>query len=159
MSNTTTPVTTAAPKQLTCGINHAEKELVKLLAKELTRPAAVKGAPDVPASEREVLEMALKIATDRRHVEVDCEEEFLDVRFAANGVDLEEFKNTRPGKKVIDLFEESWEEIKLRDYSSPGTRVTKVATLQSQLAEAEAKMAAMMAAMAAAGVTTPVAGA
>ena len=158
MNNTTTPVITTAPKQITCGITADGKDLVKLLSKEFTRPAAVKNAPDVPASEKEVLEMALEIATSRRFKKVECEEEFLDVRFAANGIDLEEFTNTRPGVKILDLFEEQWEAIKVRDYSTPGVRTNgKVATLQTQLAEAEAKMAAMMAAMAAAGVTAPVA--
>jgi len=130
MNNTTTPaVSTAAmnkAKQITCGINPQEKELVKLLSAELTRPAAVKGAEDVGASEREVLEIALEIATERRFKVVEVEEEFLDVEENPETGELREFTNTRLVDKTIDLFEEKWEAIKARDYSAPGTRTNRV---------------------------------
>lgn len=125
MNNTTT---TAAPvkKQITAGVNQQEKDLIKLLSQELTRPAAVKGADDVQASEREVLEIALEIATERRFKTVKVEEEFLDIEENPETGELREVPAVRLVDKTIDLFEEKWEAIKSRDYSTPGTRTNRV---------------------------------
>lgn len=126
MQNNTT--TTAAPvkKQITAGVNQQEKDLIKLLSQELTRPAAVKGADDVQASEREVLEIALEIATERRFKTVKVEEEFLDIEENPETGELREVTAVRLVDKTIDLFEEKWELIKARDYSTPGTRTNRV---------------------------------
>ena len=148
MQNTTTAATAAPKKQITCGINQNEKDLVKDLSAEFTRPAAVKGAPDVQASEREVLEMALAIATNRRFKTLETVEEYLDIEENDEGECVEVVK-TRPGFVTIDLFEEIWQEIIVRDYSTPAARGSQVAAYKSQLEAAQAELAALKAAMAA----------
>jgi hypothetical protein len=147
MTTTTTAATAAKPKQITCGINEADKALVKAFSEELTRPAAVKGASDVGASEREIIAIALKIATDCRFQEVETVEDFLDVEENELGEYIE-VTRTRPGVAIVDLFEIEWEVIKAA-YDTPASRVSKVSTLQSELADAKAELEALKAAMAA----------
>jgi hypothetical protein len=138
------PSAAAKVKQITCGINQQEKELVKLLSAEFTRPAAVKGAEDVGASEREILEIALEIATERRFKVVQVEEEFLDIEENEFG-ELREFTNTRTVDKTVDLFEEKWEAIKARDYSTPGTRTNRVLEdTKSKLGAAQEMLAKLL---------------
>lgn len=119
MDNTTT--TTAKPKQITCGINAQEKELIRLFSEELTRPAAVKGAAPVGASEREILEIALKVATDYRF-----HQELVSPADIAENPETGELVEVPAVYEWVDRFEQEWNKIKIRDYSTPGVRVNKV---------------------------------
>jgi hypothetical protein len=99
----------AQPKQYTIGSNLSDKELVADFRNELTRSGAVKGST-VKASEREVVEIALKIATDHRF--------------------------DKDGK---DRFQKEWQGIIDRDHADKGvTQIEKLKAEIAELKAAQA---------------------
>lgn len=124
-TTTTTPAAKPVKKQWNVGVNPADKSLVAELCGEFKRPAAVKGAPDVAASEREIVEIALKVATDRRF-------QVVPVMETVDGVEVQSIDTDgQPKFETVDLFEKEWDAIKVRDYSET---VSKAPTLEGLIA-------------------------
>lgn len=104
------------PKQYTVGASKADKTLVSELCREFTRHGAVKETTVNP-SEREMMEVLLKVASDRRFQ-------------SKNG-------------ETTDLFETEWQAIIERDHSEKG--ITQLEKLKAQLAAKEAELEALKA--------------
>jgi sulfur relay (sulfurtransferase) DsrC/TusE family protein len=120
---TTTTTAAKAPKQFTFGVTEKHKKELGELRKDFTRPAAVAKAPPVAMSEKELIEVLYKVASDRRFkVEIKKDENGADI-YDADGI-LE--------TETIDLFEKEWEAIKVRDYSE---QVSKTPTIEGLVAQ------------------------
>lgn len=97
------------PKQYTVGANLSDKTMIAEISKEFTRPGAVKGNT-VIASEREVVEIITKVATD--------------ARFGTDGK---------------DRFQAEWDAIVERDHAGKGIATAdklkaRIAELEAKLA-------------------------
>jgi len=110
----TTTTTAAAAKQFTCGITEDLKNTLKETRLEFTRPAKVKGAPPVPMSEKECLEVLHKVASDRRFKVVE-----------------ETSETGETSLVTFDLFEVEWKGIVERDYPEN----TKTPTIDGLVAQ------------------------
>lgn len=129
--NTTTTTTTASTvtastvkKQYTFGVSEAHKTEIGELRQDFTRPAAVKNAPAVPMSEKEALEILWIVATDRRYKTTELLDEAGNAVLDSDGL---------PEFQTIDLFEQEWEKIKVRDYSETITKTPTIAGLEAQI--------------------------
>lgn len=113
---TTTAATTAPakPKQYTVGISETGKRDVTELRQEFTRPASVKGNPPVAMSEKELIEVLFKVASDRRYKIVEETNETGETALV-----------------TVDLFEVEWSAIKARDY----VETPKVPTVEGLIAQ------------------------
>lgn len=111
------------PKQFNVGSTQALKAQIAEMVADFTRPAAVKNAPDVKATEKEMLEILVTVATDRRFKTVDKVDENGNPVFDSDGV--QEFK-------TVDLFEVEWKKILARDYAE----TAPVSELEKRLATA-----------------------
>lgn len=131
MSNTTTPVVAATAKktQFTFGVSERNKLELTEFRKDFTRPAAVKNAPPVPMSEKELIEVLFKVTTDRRFVVTPVME---TVEVDGEKVSIETYDEE--GNQVFlttDLVEVEWEAIKARDYSES---IAKTPTIEGLIA-------------------------
>lgn len=113
----------ATQKQYNVGATEALKAQIAEMVVDFTRPAAVKNAPDVKATEKEMLEILVTVATDRRFKVVGKVDESGNPVFGADGV--QEFE-------TVDLFECEWKKILARDYSESSA----VSELDKRLATA-----------------------
>jgi hypothetical protein len=117
------------PKQYNVGATETLKTLVGELAVDFTRPAAVKNAPEVKATEKEVFEMLYNVATDRRFKPTGEMIHEID----ADGNQVFDADGT-PSMiaEVQDLFEIEWKKILARDYSE----TSAVSELDKRIAQA-----------------------
>jgi len=124
MSNTTTPVATAAKKQFTFGVSGLFKDLLTEFRQDFTRPAAVKNAPAVPMSEKECLEVLYQVASDRRFKTVEVTDETGAQVMDSDGL---------PEFQTLDLIGDAWEAIKLRDYAEAVSKTPTIAGLEASI--------------------------
>jgi len=130
MTNTTN-TTTAAKKQYTFGVSESHKAIFGEFRSEFTRPAAVAKAPPVSMSEKELLEVLYKVATDRRFVTRPVME---SVEVDGENVEVQSHdEDGFPKFETIDLFEIEWEKIKAREYSESVSKTPTVAGLVASI--------------------------
>jgi len=129
MTTTTTTTAAKAPKQFTFGISESLKGEMNEFRKDFTRPAAVKNAPEVVMSEREAFEVLHTVATDRRFKTVPVME---TVEIDGEKVEVQAIdEDGNPKFQTLDLIQDAWEAIKLRDHSES---VSKTPTIEGLIA-------------------------
>jgi hypothetical protein len=135
MTTTTTTTAAKAPKQFTFGISESLKGEMNEFRKDFTRPAAVKNAPEVVMSEREAFEVLHTVATDRRFKTVPVME-------TVDGMEVQALdEDGLPAFKTLDLIQDAWEAIKLRDHSESVSKTPTIAGLIASIRNYGKKLA------------------